>query len=170
MHDKSSSSELGSQRSGFSRPLILVTLAVFMYYRLFFLSILSAFVGLATALASPWDDLRVKHAWNTVPDNWESIGPPLSNITINLHIALKSHNENALTYALYEVSTPGYPKYGTLPCTIYLLIDAPCFSIADTVLICQRKGSQNLLRRTQRRSSSFTPGSHTMECSPPTSR
>ena len=68
--------------------------------------------GLATPLAPPWDDVSVKHAWKTVPENWESLGPPHSNTTIDLYIALKPENENALIDALYEVSTPGNPKYG----------------------------------------------------------
>ena len=87
-----------------------------MDYQLFVLSIfwLTALplAGLATSLAPPWDDVSVKHAWKTVPDNWESLGPPHSNITIDLYIALKPENENALIDALYEVSTPGNPKYG----------------------------------------------------------
>ena len=67
--------------------------------------------GLVTPLSSPWDDIRVKHAWKAVPDNWESLGPPHPATTIDLFVALKPQNENALTDALYEVSTPGNPKY-----------------------------------------------------------
>ena len=105
-----------------------MTVAVIMQYQLFALSILTLLprAGHATPLASPWDEVSVKHAWKTVPDNWEPLGPPHSNTTINLHIALKPENENALTNALYEVSTPGHPKYDTLLCTIvYLLICTP---------------------------------------------
>ena len=64
----------------------------------------------ATPLASPWDNVRVKHAWKAVPDNWESLGPPPPGTTTNLHVALKPQNENALIDALYEVSSPGHPK------------------------------------------------------------
>ncbi|KAH8976890.1 subtilisin-like protein [Lactarius hatsudake] len=64
-------------------------------------------------LATPrWDDLRVKHAWKAVPENWECLGLPPAGTVINLHIALKPHRENALIEALYEVSSPGHPKYG----------------------------------------------------------
>ena len=93
---------------------MLVALAVTIHYQLFVLSIITLLplAGLATPLASPWDDVGVKHAWKTVPDKWESIGPPHSNTTIDLYIALKPENENALIDALYEVSTPGNPKYG----------------------------------------------------------
>ncbi|KAI9439772.1 subtilisin-like protein [Lactarius indigo] len=64
-------------------------------------------------LATPrWDDLRVKHAWKAVPENWECLGFPPAGTTINLHVALKPHRENALVEALYEVSSPRHPKYG----------------------------------------------------------
>ncbi|KAH9053077.1 subtilisin-like protein [Lactarius vividus] len=67
---------------------------------------------LATPLVQPWHDISVKHAWNAVPDNWECLGPPPTGITIDLHIALQPQEENVLMEALYEVSTPGRPKYG----------------------------------------------------------
>ncbi|KAF8271587.1 subtilisin-like protein [Lactarius quietus] len=65
-----------------------------------------------TPLVPPWDDLHVKHTWIDVPQNWETLGSPSSNTTIDLHIALVPQYENALIDALYEVSTPGHPKYG----------------------------------------------------------
>ncbi|KAF8258720.1 subtilisin-like protein [Lactarius quietus] len=81
---------------------------------------LSLFLALATAhltnhvtpLTQQWDDKRLKHAWNVVPSNWETLGPPLSNTTIDLHFALKPHHEGALIDALYDVSDPRSPKYG----------------------------------------------------------
>ncbi|KAH9166376.1 subtilisin-like protein [Lactarius sanguifluus] len=68
--------------------------------------------GLATPLASHWDDLRPKHTWNSVPENWKNLGHPPADTTIDLHIALKAKNENALIDALIEVSSPGHPKQG----------------------------------------------------------
>ncbi|KAH9003218.1 subtilisin-like protein [Lactarius hatsudake] len=63
-------------------------------------------------LATPrWDDLRVKHAWKAVPENWEYLGLPPAGSVINLHIALKPRRENALTEALFEVSSPGHSKH-----------------------------------------------------------
>ncbi|KAF8264835.1 subtilisin-like protein [Lactarius quietus] len=86
------------------------------YYLLYVLSIVvvAPLANLAMPLVprSNWHDVRVKHNWDTVPSNWESLGPPPSNATINLHIALQPQYENALIDALYEVSTPGHPKYG----------------------------------------------------------
>ncbi|KAH9165875.1 peptidase S8/S53 domain-containing protein [Lactarius sanguifluus] len=67
---------------------------------------------LAIPLAQLWHDISVKHAWNAVPDNWECLGPPAPGITIDLHVALQPKEENVLREALYEVSTPGHPKYG----------------------------------------------------------
>ncbi|KAH9067996.1 subtilisin-like protein [Lactarius deliciosus] len=78
------------------------------------LSVLSAgslFI-LATPLSPLWDDMRLKHAWRTVPANWEIIGHPPVGTTINLYLALKPQREDALIDALYEVSDPRHPKYG----------------------------------------------------------
>ncbi|KAH9175812.1 subtilisin-like protein [Lactarius sanguifluus] len=68
--------------------------------------------GLATPFASHWDDLRPKHTWNSVPENWQNLGHPPADTTIDLHIALKAKNENALIDALIEVSSPGHPRHG----------------------------------------------------------
>ncbi|KAH9010010.1 subtilisin-like protein [Lactarius hengduanensis] len=68
--------------------------------------------GLATPFTSHWDDLRAKHTWNSVPENWNNLGHPPADTTIDLHIALKAKNEDALIDALIEVSSPGHPKYG----------------------------------------------------------
>ncbi|KAH9011592.1 subtilisin-like protein [Lactarius pseudohatsudake] len=68
--------------------------------------------GLATPFASHWDDLQAKHTWNSVPENWNNLGHPPADTTIDLHIALKAKNENALIDALIEVSSPGHPKHG----------------------------------------------------------
>ncbi|KAH8989266.1 subtilisin-like protein [Lactarius akahatsu] len=65
--------------------------------------------GIAT---SPWDDMRLKHSWKTIPENWESLGLPTAHTTIDLYIALKPYRENALIDALNEVSDPRHPRYG----------------------------------------------------------
>ena len=78
------------------------------------LSLLSAslIVPLATAFQPHLrGDMSVKHALSAVPSNWECVGQPGNESTMDLHIALKSQNESALIDALYEVSTPGNPKY-----------------------------------------------------------
>ena len=83
------------------------------YRRISVLSILTVapLAGFATPLASHWDNVRVKHAWKATPDNWESLGLPPSHATTDLYIGLKPQNEDALIDSLYEVSTPGHPKY-----------------------------------------------------------
>lgn len=73
------------------------------------------FANLATHLASRWDNMRVKHTWHVAPANWETLGHPPPDTTIDLHIALKPHRETAMTDALYEVSDPGHPKCVLLP-------------------------------------------------------
>ena len=78
---------------------------------------------IAKPLAPNWDHIRVKHTWNNVPPNWESLGPPPAGTTIDLDIVLKPQNENALIDALYDVSNPGSSRhviFETLPVTMYL--------------------------------------------------
>ncbi|KAH9175626.1 subtilisin-like protein [Lactarius sanguifluus] len=94
------------------------------FHQLFLLSVIAAatFPDLVTPLAPPWDDLRVKHTWGAVPANWETLGNPPAGTTIDLHVALKSHNWSALIEALHEVSDPRSPKhvlYNPPPLTIY---------------------------------------------------
>ncbi|KAI9451820.1 subtilisin-like protein [Lactarius psammicola] len=67
---------------------------------------------LTIPLAPPWSDISVKHAWDAIPDNWESLGPPLPGTTIDLYLALHPHYEDTLIDTLYAVSTPGDPRYG----------------------------------------------------------
>lgn len=82
---------------------------------------LSAFSFLAALLlhvfAAPlqaWDDIQVKHSWNTVPINWESLGHPPAGTTMNLYIGLKPDREGALIGALSEVSNPRHPRHVVL--------------------------------------------------------
>ncbi|KAH9008183.1 Pro-kumamolisin, activation domain-containing protein [Lactarius deliciosus] len=83
------------------------------YHRISVLSVLATGLlgGLAKPLSPPWDDMHIKHSWNSVPRNWESLGHPPSGTTIDVYIALKLRRENALVGALYEVSEPGHPRY-----------------------------------------------------------
>ncbi|KAH9033857.1 subtilisin-like protein [Lactarius hengduanensis] len=67
--------------------------------------------GLATPLAPHWEWMKVKHAWDTVPKNWESLGHPPNGTAIDFYLALKSERENALVDALYQVSDPKSTKY-----------------------------------------------------------
>ncbi|KAH9169967.1 subtilisin-like protein [Lactarius sanguifluus] len=64
--------------------------------------------GIAT---SPWDDMRPKHSWKTIPENWEFLGLPIADTTIDLYIALKPYRENALVDALNEVSNPRHSRH-----------------------------------------------------------
>ncbi|KAH9170386.1 subtilisin-like protein [Lactarius sanguifluus] len=82
------------------------------FYSLSILSVLAPgpLSGLATPFASHWDDLRAKHTWNSVPENWRNLGHPPADTTIDLHIALKAQNENALIDALIEHTCPAAPS------------------------------------------------------------
>ncbi|KAH8999063.1 subtilisin-like protein [Lactarius akahatsu] len=85
------------------------------YHLISVLSVLAAILlgSLAKPFSPRWDDMRTKHSWNAVPENWESLGNPLNGTTINLYVALKAHHKNALIDTLYEVSDPNHPRYGT---------------------------------------------------------
>jgi hypothetical protein len=77
----------------------------------FVLSVItSAAISLAKPIAPRWDDMKVKHSWDTIPDIWEHHGHPPDGATIDLRIALKPHRENTLIETLYEVSDPKHPK------------------------------------------------------------
>jgi hypothetical protein len=107
------------------------------YYLFSVLSVLAAgfLAVLTTPVAPGWDIMHVKHAWSSVPMNWKSLGPPPAGTTIDLHIFLKPHHEDALTDALYEVSTPEHPKcvLFTTPCTHLLTCaTAPLSDMAHT--------------------------------------
>ncbi|KAH8980599.1 subtilisin-like protein [Lactarius hatsudake] len=83
------------------------------YHWLYALSFLTAtpLAYFSTPLA-PWSDVRVKHAWSSVPADWETLGCPSAGTTFDLYIALNPHQENALIDALYQVSDPKHPRYG----------------------------------------------------------
>ncbi|KAH9053090.1 subtilisin-like protein [Lactarius vividus] len=73
------------------------------YHWLYVLSFLTTtpLADFATPLV-PWDDMRVKHTWSFVPDNWDTLGCPSAGTTIDLYIALNPHQEDALIDALYQ--------------------------------------------------------------------
>ncbi len=83
------------------------------YHCVSVLSVLAAVTlgSLSNTLSPRWGDMHIKHSWNVVPKNWESMGHPPSGTTIDLYVALKPHRENALIDVLYEVSSPGNPKH-----------------------------------------------------------
>ncbi|KAH9054950.1 subtilisin-like protein [Lactarius vividus] len=84
------------------------------YHLISVLSVIAAIHlgSLSKPLSPHWDDMRIKHSWNAVPENWESVGCPLDGTTIDLYVALGPYHENALIDALYEVSNPDHPRYG----------------------------------------------------------
>ncbi|KAH9044099.1 subtilisin-like protein [Lactarius deliciosus] len=75
------------------------------------LFLLSCTVTLSGIATSRWDNMRPKHSWRTIPENWECLGLPTPGTLIDLYIALKPYRENALVDALNEVSDPGHPRH-----------------------------------------------------------
>src|SRR6266702_1532062 len=122
-------------------------------------SVLSAWplCPFATPLSPHWDDMRAKHAWKAVPANWETLGLPPSDTTIDLYVALKPHRENALIDALYQVSDPGLPKYvphySAHGCT-----HVNRCAVADMGYTCPRSRSPSSWLRTRTHLSLSTPG------------
>ena len=87
-----------------------------MLYRWFFaLSFITA-VLLADFVMTVviWDEMLIKHTWNAVPADWESLGNTTAGAMIKLHIALKPDRESALVDTLYEVSNPKHPRHALL--------------------------------------------------------
>lgn len=85
---------------------------------MYWLSLLSVLAAVSLSLATPisrWDDMRLKHSWESIPEKWECQGHPPIGTTIDLRVALKPHRENALIDALYEVSDPRRSKYVFIP-------------------------------------------------------
>jgi tripeptidyl-peptidase-1 len=72
-------------------------------------------VALATSIAPRWDDTRVKHSWGTIPAKWEHYSHPPAGATIDLHIVLKPHQEDALIDELLQVSDPLHHRYVPTP-------------------------------------------------------
>ena len=110
------------------------------YHCVFMLSILTAVLlgSLAKPLSSPWDDMHIKHSWNAVQEDWESLGHPPSGTTIDLYVALKPHHENALIDALYEVSSPTHPRHVLHHSFAHVCTYMCHCSSADTVRTCLR--------------------------------
>ena len=124
-------------------------------HRLSVLSVLAAApAGLANPLAPRWDDMRVKHSWGSIPEKWEYHGHPPAGATIDLHVALKSHHENALIDSLYEISDPKHPKCVSVPLyrTGLRLLTNPSVANTDTARTYPRRKSPTSSRRIRTRS------------------
>ncbi|KAH9053379.1 peptidase S8/S53 domain-containing protein [Lactarius vividus] len=85
------------------------------YHWLYALSFLTVtpLADFTTPLA-PWGDVRVKHAWSSIPANWDTLSCPSTGTTIDLYIALNPHHDNALIDALYQVADLVRPHPDTL--------------------------------------------------------
>ena len=80
----------------------------FWFFVLFFLGAVPL-TDVATPVV-PWDDMKTKHTWNAIPDNWETLGHPPAGSNMDLHIVLEPDRKSALTDALSEISNPQHPR------------------------------------------------------------
>src|SRR5258708_12507064 len=71
--------------------------------------------GLAFPLKPRWDDMRVKHSWDSIPDKWECQGHPPADTTIDLRVALKPPHDNALIHRLHHATDPTHPNSVFIP-------------------------------------------------------
>jgi hypothetical protein len=110
----------------------------YLRFSVIFLLAAAPLCDLSMPFAPLWDDMQVKHTWNSVPANWESLGHPPAGTTIDLHIALKPHHESALIDALYEVSDPRLPTHVLLPLFRLPLYSRVAYSVSDMACIYQR--------------------------------
>ena len=118
-------------------------------------------ISLTKPFSPRWNDMRVKHSWNAVPKNWESLGHPPSNTTIDLYVALKPLHKNALIDALYEDSSPDHPKH-VIQCSFaHASIHMNHLYGVDMVHTFRKSRWLNSLPLIQSRSSISIPGSNT---------
>ncbi|KAI0674808.1 family S53 protease-like protein [Trametes maxima] len=70
-----------------------------------------AFISLALARPTGFDELHVHERRSSVPDGFKYLGKADPNATLKLRIALAQSNPAGLEAALYGVSTPGSKNY-----------------------------------------------------------
>lgn len=134
-------------------------------YWLSMLSVLAAVpLGLATPTLPRWDDMRLKHSWDSIPEKWEYQGHPPAGMTIDLRIALKPHRENALIDALYEVSDPGHSRYVSIP--LYLCKHLLTHAYVYAALKIRCAPIPGASRRARRSSSGHTGTCWFLACTP----
>jgi hypothetical protein len=137
------------------------------FHRIFVLSILTlAAVGLATPHSPHWDDMRSKHSWSVIPEDWECSGPPPTGTTIDLDGAQAS-----LRGRLDSGALPGQHSWASKVCLLCHALSLACThmsrcSIADIVHIYPGSRSLSLSLRIQTPSSLFMRGSSTTACLP----
>ncbi|KAH8997753.1 subtilisin-like protein [Lactarius hatsudake] len=95
-----------------------VTLVVMRHHLIPVLSLIAAILlgSLAKPFSPRWDNMRIKHSWNAVPENWECLGNPLSGITIDLYVSDPNHPRRVFsaTPSLMHVAELVSPPSGTL--------------------------------------------------------
>ena len=64
----------------------------YLQFFVLFVLIVTHLCNLSIPLEPLWGDMQVKHTWNTVPANWETIGHHPAGTTIDIHIALNPNS------------------------------------------------------------------------------
>ena len=63
------------------------------------------------SISPRWDDMCLKHAWQSTPDNWDCLGSLPAATMIDFHVALRPYREDALIDTLNEVSDPRHSSH-----------------------------------------------------------
>jgi hypothetical protein len=122
-------------------------------------------VCLTTPLSPRWDDVRVKHAWFSIPEKWECQGYPPVGTTMDLRVALKPHRENALIDVLYKISDLSHLKCVSIP--LLLCVRSLKHSCTCAMLQLRCALVQGASCRACRSSSGHTRTSWFLACTPP---
>ena len=153
-------------------PSSLAELPALMQHFWFFVLFILAAVPL-TYVATPvvpWGDMKVVHAWNAIPINWETLGHPSAGSTVDLYVVLEPDLDAALTDALSEISNPNHPRYIFLSNHLPMHLLMCRRSVSDTGHSFRRNRLTNLSDRPQTRSSLYVHGLHTTAYHPPPSQ
>jgi len=67
---------------------------------------------ISSAFAASYSSLRVKHAWDSVPRQWQDVGQPSPDELITLSVGLKQGRIESLIAQLYDISDPDSVSYG----------------------------------------------------------
>ena len=67
--------------------------------------------NLATPLSLRWDNMRLKHSWDAVPENGMLLDYLPTSTTVNLNVALQPRQVSASIDTLDEVSDFRHPKH-----------------------------------------------------------
>ncbi|KAH8983902.1 subtilisin-like protein [Lactarius hatsudake] len=76
------------------------------------LSLIAAILlgSLAKPFSPRWDNMRIKHSWNAVPENWSALAIHLAASPSTSTLHSRPTARNALIDTLHQVSDPNHPR------------------------------------------------------------